>query len=272
MTGTAPIRILSLVLFLTLGLLGPSLARAEAAAPRLQLTYRGVSGPVDRAVAPLLAAFAAEYGPDGLAVAAASDAADRRAGVRSLAARSPAAAPAAALTLQDSGGGVLLALPADALDLYAVYRICERELRGRGRTSYPQHVRRLLESHLATDDLLVPIADQPLQPVSAVLVSGSPGVLFLPPGCSPCLLAKHEAAVRAAVVAAPERPLLAFEPAVVSALRDLGWRGAGYLLPLEAGARILGLRQGGSYRPVLVRRAGPAGVTVQSLATPEDRP
>ncbi len=276
-TIRGPLTILTVLSIMTIATLLPDLASpplAHAGVPdaRLQLRYHAVSGAVDRAVSPLLAAFAREYGPEGLDVRAAGPAADRAAGVRPLARGSGPLAPGMALTLADPEGRVLLALPADALDLYAVYRVCERELRGRERTGYPEHVRHLLEARLAADDLLIPLDDRPLEPASAVLAASTADLLFLPPGCGPCLIARHEAAVRAAVASAPDRPVLAFEAAAVAALDDLGWRGRGYLLPLDAGARILGLRQGGSYRPLLVRHQGSAGIAVATLPTPEERP
>jgi hypothetical protein len=255
-----------------------------AASARLVLVYHGVSTAVDRAVRPYLAAFAREYGPDGLAVFAAGVAADRLAGVQPLDGAAPdaSAAPApavpadppaasagsrgagAALVLRQPGGPSRLRLPPEALDLARVQRECEGLLRG-GAPGYPAQARRLLEGHLVAGTSLLPGRDGQPADLAAILRPGRAPALFLPPGCGPCLLRKYEARLRSTVRRDPGRPALAFAPDALAGLRALGWEGPGHVLPLDAAARLLELRQAGVYLPLTVRRPAPAVLQVAPL-------
>jgi len=246
----------------------PTGPTADPAADRLILAYHGADPRLDARVAELLAAFAAEYGPDGLAVYAPAALSAHRHGVRRLPiadAHGSGAGSGRGLSLTTAGGELVLALPPDAIDLFPVYRECELRLRGGVRASYHDHVRTLLERHLAGDLVVVPAAADLLVPLSAVLAPGGAGALFLPPGCGACVLARFEAPVAAVLARDPALPVLAFETGALASLRAAGWTGAAYLLPLDAAARILELRQAGTYRPVQVRADGPASVVVAPL-------
>jgi hypothetical protein len=236
----------------------------DGAGHRLVLVYRGVDREIDPAVEVLLAAFAAEYGSDGLGVSATVDLSPAAAG--SLSPAPPfVRTDGPALALYAPDGAERLALTRDALDLFAVYRACESILRGRGRTSYAEHARSLLLQHLVGETPLLGADGAPSRPLAAVLGAGGPPCLFLPPGCGGCLLNKHAAGVAAVLASDPARGVLAFEPAALRALRRDGWTGAGYLLPADGAARILQLREAGVYTPLLVTGGPDGGLAVAPL-------
>ena len=263
--------VMPIVVGVLFGAVAPASLADFAAAHQLTLVYRGAGVEADAAVAPLLGAFAAEYGPDGLGVAIAGAALAAPAGVVRLeaAALDPRESPVPpALAVYAPDGAIRLALPRDALDLFAGDRLCETALRGRDRASYAGHVRDLLERHRAGGTPLVAEGGGPTIAVVEVLANAGGPVLFLPPGCTSCLLAKYAAALDAALAAGAAPPLLAFEAAAAGALRDRGWRGSVYLLPLDAAARILQLRQGGVYAPLLVSLQPDRGIAVAPLNPP----
>ncbi len=254
---------------------------------RLVLVYRAGEPDLSRAIAPVLSDLAAVYAPDGLGVAVAGLTAaeiGRLGGAawwRLSDAEHGDGEPS--LALYRPGGEALAVMSAAAMDLYVVYRACERYLRGRDRVTFFEHVTEVLAGQLQRRAVAVPVAafaaadaedvgaDRGGSVALADLLADYPdGCLVLPPGCTDCLLEKHAAALADLFAARPATPVLVFAPVVDGDLRRHGWSGTAYQLPQDAEVRLLALRQAGHYAPVLVATAGDRVVSVRPLRG-EDR-
>ncbi|MDY0110216.1 MAG: hypothetical protein RBT60_09805 [Candidatus Krumholzibacteria bacterium] len=236
----------------------------------LLLVHRAAADTIAHRLEPFLQAFADVYGPHGLAIASGGEraqSADSAAspGKPAKAADGVAAGDRTLLSLTRRDGTQLAAMDLASLDLYAVYRICERELRGRPRVTFAEHVSEALTRQVADSAVAISLAGGEPRPLVALLRESPRGCLFLPPGCSECLLKKYAAAVDDALRTAPSLPVLVFAPDAAAALESFAWRGDAYLLPLDATARLLSLRQNGVYQPVIAAWQEPFRAQVTSL-------
>lgn len=236
----------------------------------LLLVHRADADTIARRLEPFLQAFADVYGPHGLAIASGGERAQAADGTvlpgsPVKAADNVAAGDRTLLSVARRDGTQLAAMNLSSLDLYAVYRICERELRGRPRVTFAEHVSEALARQVADGAVAISVAGGEPRLLVALLRESPRGCLLLPPGCSECLLKKYAAAVDDALRAAPSLPVLVFTPDAAAALESFAWRGDAYLLPLDATARLLSLRQNGVYQPVVAAWQEPFRVQVTSL-------
>lgn len=259
------------------GLMAAALHQAAAAGDlssllsqhRLVLVYRARDDELARAVLPYLQDFAAVYGHEGLAVAVIgmpAEASDSRSGQPLLRLQNDRGfADEAELVVYGRDGTATLAMERAAIDLYAVYRACERALRGRARVTLSEHVRQLIESRIAAGSRV--ISDEELDDIliEDLLRRYPDGCLLLPPGCSDCMLEKNAAVLGDLFAQRADIPLIAFDRGVAEHLRRLGWAGTPYVLPSDPESRLLSLRQGGNYQPLLVWRRGSNGLEVRPV-------
>ena len=235
----------------------------------LTLVYRFRNDDLSRAVLPHLADMAVVYGADGLAVVVIGS----QAGMMDPGSYGPlfwlqeddGDPSGAVLTMHRGDGTILAAMQEAALDLYAVYRICERELRGRGRSTLVQHVERVIEHLISKGCMTIRGDGSGNIPLADLLRMHPRGCLLVPPGCGACILEKSAALLGRLFLEQVDIPVLVFDSGGDRHLRGLGWQGAGHLLPADSETRLLGLRQAGNYQPVLVTWHDPGGVEVRSI-------
>lgn len=230
----------------TVRVAGP-LDELRAAHP-LVLVCHDPSGEVLAVIMPYLEALAETYAAHGLAVAVTG----------------PGQGAENLLALWREDSQPLLAQDERSLDLWAVYRTCERHLRGRRTGTFAAHVAEVLGSLVDADERARGFRDGRRRPVAELLGAGEVAYLLLPPGCNQCQLNRHEAALQQLQDLRPGLPALCFDPDAAAVLAEAGWSGDTYILPLQAPARLLSLRQAGPYGPVVVV-AGAQGVSVRSL-------
>lgn len=231
-------------MLLALAVLGAGSA-AALPMPALRLVCYAQDATLATMLRPHLDAFAVVYGPLGLVV-------DWCAGAL---ADSDATAPRQVLALYDPDGSPVALMEEDSLDLYAIYRHCERRLRGRHQPTFHAHTAEVLAQYRETDALAVALDEDILVQLADLLATERDGVLVLPPGCSDCLLGKYEVVLAALFTERPTIPVIVFEAEASTNLAAFGWHGIAYLLPLNASARLLALRQHGRYAPVIAHAA-----------------
>lgn len=235
----------------------------------LVLLYRPQADDHARAIVPYLQDLAEVFGAEGLAVALAGapDGASwlPRGGNLHRLREAPDVAGQAILVLVRRDGVVLAAMERAAVDLYAVWRLCERQLRGRSRLTLSEQVRQALTAQLAAGALTERLDGSGGLLLADLLREYPRGCLFLPPGCGSCLLAKYEPALAALFARQARLAVLVCDPDAAEGLSRLGWRGPSYLLPAGAETRLLQLRQTGHYLPLLVTWSDQTGVQVKTL-------
>lgn len=256
-------------------LVGLVLSGAGAAAAQpLILVHHDAQPEISGLLQPYLEALAEVYGPAGLTVRAAGvqwpTGADATTG-------GPELDPARGdrqewplLALQEADGTVLAAMDRDSLNLYLVYRICQQRLLGRRHATFFDHAADVLATQAAGGTEAVALDSGHPVALSTLLEDHADGLLLLPPGCSECLLGKYAASLTDHLQDRPDQPALVFEPEAGAMLAEFRWRGAAHLVPLDAAARLLTLRQTGTYAPALITWDARSGVQARALRGKEE--
>jgi hypothetical protein len=240
-----------------------------AAAQPLVLVHHDAQPDISGFLQPYLEALAEVYGPAGLTVRAAwvqwPTGADAATGGPELDPACGSRLQRPLLALQEADGTVLAAMDRDSLNLYMVYRICQQRLLGRRHATYFDHAADVLAMQAQGGTEAVALDNGRPVALSTLLEDHAGGLLLLPPGCSECLLGKYAASLTDHLQDWPDQPALVFEPEAGVMLEEFSWRGAAHLVPLDAAARLLTLRQAGTYAPALITWDAQSGVQASAL-------
>jgi len=219
----------------------------------LHLAYIDDGSPASRELVRILDAFRGLYGHRGLGVTVVDD---RRQLV------DVGMPPDDVLALVDPDDGeVLLSLRPDRLDPYRVLRQIEQVFEGAPRT-FTEHAQAVIDHDGAALDL-----DRLAGPPDA-----RRSILYVPPGCSECVVVKYAARIEAVLAADAACPVIAHDDRLAHTLDSLGWCGQLHVVQPTDASLLFSLRQRATYMPLIIEASGADGRVVRAINTVEVAP
>lgn len=154
----------------------------------------------------------------------------------------------------------------EELNLYRIYQVVHGRICGLRRLSFMEHAGRVLGAAFVNRQ---DGSDKATRPQLLSMLSGHGPVLFMPPGCSECMLTKYLARLSQFIHDYPESQVVAFSQGSVDVLTKIGWYGDEHLLLESSESILLGLRRQGSYMPIVFDIDGTGQLRGRLLASYE---
>ncbi len=136
------------------------------------------------------------------------------------------------------------------LDLYYLFDAVHRRLEGLPTPNYQSHVLSLLRKTVDNGESLFLNPEGKAVSLRQIAQEETGPLLFIPPGCTPCMLAKYEERTRSLFAEHPRMAIIS--PNNGFDFASWGWQGNGYLYGEWPGALVLSMRKQSVYGPVIM--------------------